>query len=250
MAKHPPPDKLTGSGARGQLIRRIGRFEAAKGTTLFLDEIGDLPLELQPKLLRVLEEGEFERVGGTTTIHTDIRLIAATSRDLLKEVGEGRFRRDLWYRLNIFPIIISPLRERLEDIPLFVAFFVEKSSKWSGKKFDTIPLDTIKTLQDYSWPGNIRELKNVIERAVITSPEGNLQVQIPTFQDQPVEHMKTLKEHEREYIIKVLEKTNWRIKGLGGAAQFLDIHPETLRARIKKLNIKRSRSALSSPSND
>jgi formate hydrogenlyase transcriptional activator len=224
----------------GATTRHIGRFEAAKGTTLFLDEIGDLPLELQPKLLRVLEEGEFERVGGSSTIRTDVRLIAATSSDLEKEIGAGRFRRDLWYRLSIFPIVVPPLRERLDDIPLFVTYFVENSTKWPGKRFNPVPHDIIKALQAYYWPGNIRELKNVIERALIVSPDGNLRIEIPAHQGEPVSQMKTLTENEREHIIKVLEKTNWRIKGPHGAAQYLDIHPETLRTRMRKLGIRRS----------
>jgi formate hydrogenlyase transcriptional activator len=226
----------------GAASRRMGRFEAAQGTTLFLDEIGDLPLELQPKLLRVLEEGEFERVGGSATIHTDVRLIAATSRDLEKEVKAGRFRRDLLYRLNIFPIFVPPLRARLDDVPLFVAYFVDRYGKWAGKKFDTIPLETVRSLQGYSWPGNIRELKNMIERAVIMSPVGNLQIEIPKHgdHDHAPEPMKSLREIEREAIIRVLEQTHWKINGQGGAAQYLDIHPATLRSRMKKLNIKRS----------
>ena len=163
----------------GAVTRRVGRFELANGTTLFLDEIGELPLELQPKLLRVLQDGEFERVGGSQTIKTDARMIAATNRDLEKEVEEGRFRRDLWYRLSVFPISVPPLRERMEDTPLFVSFFVDKYGKWIGKKFKRIPQKTIKALKGYSWPGNIRELENLIERAVITSPEGDLQIEIP-----------------------------------------------------------------------
>ncbi len=230
----------------GATARRLGRFETAKGTTLFLDEIGDLPLELQPKLLRVLEGGEFERMGGDETMHTDVRLIAATSRDLAREVAEGRFRSDLWYRLNIFPIVIPPLRDRLDDIPLFVQHFVWKYSMGLKRKIRSIPTETIKILQSYSWPGNIRELSNVIERAVITNSCGNLRVEIPRHHenDNTGEKIKPLNDYEREYILNVLKKTDWRIKGAGGAAQLLDINPETLRSRMKKLDIKRSTLAI------
>jgi formate hydrogenlyase transcriptional activator len=223
----------------GAAARRIGRFEAAKGTTLFLDEIGELPYELQAKLLRVLEEGEFERVGGNKTIRAEVRLIVATSRNLQKEVEAGKFRRDLWYRLNVFPIIVPPLRDRLEDIPLFVAYYVEKYSKWAGKRFDSIPVQIIKALQAYSWPGNIRELKNLIERTVITSLDRNLRVELPNQPDGTPEKLRTLREIERESILSALNKTHWKINGIDGAAQYLDIHPETLRARMRKLNIKR-----------
>jgi formate hydrogenlyase transcriptional activator len=230
----------------GATTRRAGRFEAARGTTLFLDEIGDLPFELQPKLLRVLEEGEFERVGGNTTIHTDIRLIAATGKDLEKEVKSGRFRHDLWYRLNLFPIIIPPLRERVEDIPLLVAHFIQNSTKWAGKRFDTIPVQVIKALQGYSWPGNIRELKNVIERAVITSPAGTLQIEVPatSTSGECSENGNNLKQVvesvERRMILKALEDTNWIIGGVNGAARRLGLTPSTLRYLLSKLSIKRT----------
>jgi formate hydrogenlyase transcriptional activator len=227
----------------GAVSRRVGRFELANGTTLFLDEIGDLPLELQPKLLRVLQDGEFERVGGSQTIKTDVRVIAATNRDLEKEVEDGRFRRDLWYRLSVFPIFVPPLRERLEDIPLFVSWFVDKYGKWIGKKFKRIPQKTIKALKRYSWPGNIRELENLIERAVITSPEGNLLIEIPAPSDFLDDQMPTLRDLEREHILKALENNNWKIEGRGGAALQLGLHPSTLRFRMKKLDISRPLSA-------
>ncbi len=223
----------------GATTRRFGRFEAARGTTLFLDEIGDFPLELQPKLLRVLEEGEFERVGGNSTIHTDIRLIAATSKDLEKEVQAGRFRSDLWYRLNIFPIFVPPLRERLGDIPLFVEYFIEKYGSGGGKKFQNVPVETIELLKSYSWPGNIRELSNVIERAVIESNRGRLSIELPRNRNPGFKDRMTLRDIERGSIIRVLERTRWKIKGPDGAAQYLDIPPETLRSRMKKLDIKR-----------
>jgi transcriptional regulator with GAF, ATPase, and Fis domain len=223
----------------GAQSRRVGRFEAANGTTLFLDEIGELPLDLQGKLLRVLEEGEFERVGGTSTIKTDVRVIAATNRDLEKEVEAGRFRRDLWYRLTIFPIYVPPLRERLEDIPLFMNFFVDKHGKRIGKKFDMIPQRFIKALEGYSWPGNIRELENMIERAVIKSPEGNLQIETPLQLGVPLDKRKKHEEFEREHILNILKDTNWIIEGRKGAAQRLGLTPSTLRYRMKTLDIKR-----------
>ena len=225
----------------GAQVKRIGRFELANGTTLFLDEIGELPLELQAKLLRVLQDGEVERVGGSTTIKTDVRVVAATNKDLEKEVEAGRFRRDLWYRLNVFPIYAPPLRERFEDIPLFVSFFVDKYSKLMGKTFNTIPQKAIKALQAYYWPGNVRELENTIERAVITSPEGNLRIEIPASrrQEEPGRKGMTIADLEREHIISVLNETLWRINGPRGAAQRLGINPSTLRFRMIKLGIKR-----------
>jgi formate hydrogenlyase transcriptional activator len=227
----------------GALIQRTGRFEAARGTTLFLDEIGELPLEQQPKLLRALEEGEFERVGGSTTFHTDARVIAATSRDLEKEVALGKFRQDLWYRLNIFPIFIPPLRNRLEDIPLFVAYFVDKYSKWAGKKFEKVSLETIQALQNYSWPGNIRELRNTIERAVITSPEGHLQIESPkinhNFQSDPRTVKDAASRAKREQILGALQKCGWVIEGPNGAGKLLGISGSNIRYYVRKYNIKR-----------
>jgi transcriptional regulator with GAF, ATPase, and Fis domain len=223
----------------GATARRVGRFELATGTTLFLDEVGDLPSELQPKLLRVLQDGEFERVGGSSTIKTDVRVIAATNRNLEKEVEEGKFRRDLWYRLNIFPIFVPPLRERLDDIPLFVQWFVRKYAKWSGKEFDMISQKTMRTLQNYPWPGNVRELENLIERAVITSPNGTLRVEMPLAKHAAPDKSKTLADFEREHIIKALEDTEWKIEGPRGAARRLALNPSTLRFRMQKLAIRR-----------
>jgi formate hydrogenlyase transcriptional activator len=223
----------------GAQTKRVGRFEIANGTTLFLDEIGELPLELQPKLLRVLQDGEFERVGGSETIKIDVRVIAATNRDLEKEIEAGRFRRDLWYRLSIFPVAVPPLRERLEDIPLFVRWFVDRYGKWIGKQFDIISHKTIKALQSYSWPGNIRELENIIERAVITSPEGNLHVELPLSVGTAPDKGCTLEEIERGHILKVLQDTDWIIEGPRGAARRLGLNPSTLRFRAKKLDIRR-----------
>ena len=223
----------------GAIGRREGRFEQARGTTLFLDEIGELPLELQPKLLRVLQDGEFERVGGKTTIKTDARIIAATNRDLEKDVENGKFRRDLWYRLNVFPIFVPPLRERLDDIPLFVNWFLEKYSKWSGKKFQMIPKKTIKSLRDYSWPGNIRELENLIERAVITCPERQLHIEIPVKSGMVLNQKMTFQEVERSYLLGLLSRTSWVIEGPNGAASQAGLTPSTLRFRMNKLGIKR-----------
>jgi transcriptional regulator with GAF, ATPase, and Fis domain len=223
----------------GAVTRRVGRFELAHGTTLFLDEIGELPLELQPTLLQVLQDGEFERVGGSRTIKTDVRVIAATNRDLEREVESGKFRRDLWYRLSVFPINVPPLRERLEDIPLFVSFFVDKYGKWIGKKFKRVPQKTIRALKSYHWPGNIRELENLIERAVITSREGHLQIEIPASTGFQVNHQLTLQQVERNHILTVLKDLKWKIEGRNGAAQYLDLKPSTLRFRMKKLKIKR-----------
>jgi formate hydrogenlyase transcriptional activator len=223
----------------GAQLNRAGRFELANGTTLFLDEIGDLPLELQPKLLRVLQEGEFERVGGSTTIKTDVRIVAATNKDLENEVEEGRFRKDLWYRLNVFPIYVPPLRERLQDIPLFVSFFLKKYGKWIGKEFGSVHEKTVKALQAYSWPGNIRELENLIERAVITSSPETLQIDAPKEKVVPKSGKGTMEEMERSYIIEVLNDTYWRVNGPNGAAARLGMNPSTLRFRMKALGISR-----------
>jgi formate hydrogenlyase transcriptional activator len=226
----------------GATVRRIGRFESARGTTIFLDEVGELPLELQAKLLRVLQDGEFERVGGSMTLKTDVRIIAATNRKLEEEVRAGRFRKDLWYRLNVFPISIPSLRQRLEDIPLFVEYFLEKYGKWIGKKFDRVPQQTIHALERYDWPGNIRELENLIERAVITSPDGNIQIEVPSTRIRPGSGLdQTLEAFEREYITSVLIDKGWQVKGLSGAAKHLGLNPSTLRTRMDKLGIRRPR---------
>jgi len=226
----------------GALARQIGRFELANGNTLFLDEVGELPLELQPNLLRVLEDGEFERLGSTRTIKIDVRVIAATNRDLEAEVREGRFREDLFFRLNVFPISVPPLRDRLEDIPLLTQFFVEKASKKLGKSIEKIPQSVIKSLQDYPWPGNVRELQNVLERAVITSSGPKLRLVDdltgPTPKELP-NHLRKLQDIEIDHITRVLEETGWRVEGPKGAALILDINPSTLRTRMRKLGIKK-----------
>jgi transcriptional regulator with GAF, ATPase, and Fis domain len=222
---------------------RVGRFELAHGATLFLDEIGELPLELQPKLLRVLQEGEFERLGGSQTLRADVRIIAATNRNLEKEVEKGRFRSDLWYRLSTFPIVIPPLRERLEDIPLFVNHFVNQYCTKIGKRFNKIPKKTIQKLTRYSWPGNIRELDNIISQSVIISPEGNLQVRVPETSRSNRSKQKTFREMEKTFILQVLEDSGWKIEGQKGAALKLDLKPSTLRNKMRKLNIHRPASS-------
>jgi len=219
--------------------RRVGRFELADGATLFLDEIGELPLELQPKLLRVLQEGEFERLGGSQTLRADVRIIAATNRNLEKEVEKGRFRSDLWYRLNTFPIVIPPLRDRREDIPLFVNHFVNQYCSKIGKRFDKVPKKIIRKLSRYSWPGNIRELDNIIARAVIISREGNLQIQIPDSPHQKDPDQRTFKQIEKTYILQTLEDSGWKIEGPKGAAIKLDLKPSTLRNKMKRLGVSR-----------
>lgn len=226
----------------GAHTRKMGRFELANGTTIFLDEIGELPLELQPKLLRVIQEGEFERLGSSHTMRTDVRIIAATNRKLEEEVKNGRFREDLWYRLNVFPITVPPLRQRQEDIALLVRFFVQKIGKKLGKEIKRIPAGTLRALENYSWPGNVRELENVIERAVINSQSTVLKLaeNLKRSQAQSLakDQRKPLDELERDYIIEILEETKGRIYGLKGAAKILGINPETLRYRIRKLGIK------------
>jgi formate hydrogenlyase transcriptional activator len=222
----------------GALQKQIGRFELADRGTIFLDEIGDLPLELQAKLLRVLQEGEFERLGNPRTIKVDVRVLAATNRKLEEEVRKNRFRQDLYYRLSVYTITIPPLRERKEDIPLLVQSLVQKCNRKIGKDIETIPQKTIDALQNYAWPGNVRELENVIERAVINAHGNTLRVELPKTPTFTVdEENKSLEEIEREYILRMLQKTDWRIAGPGGAAEILGMNPSTLRSRIQKLGI-------------
>ena len=223
----------------GALTRKIGKFELADGGTLFLDEIGEIPLELQSKLLRVLEEGNFERLGSTKTLQVNVRIIAATNRDLGEEVKTGRFRKDLYYRLNVFPIVIPPLRERPEDIPLLVWAFVRMFQERMGKEIETISKKTMEVLQSYSWPGNVRELKNVIEYAMILSKDKNLRVQLPRPGSLEIDATQTLKDTERRHILAVLERTGWRLSGDGGAAEALGLKRTTLHEKMKKLGIKR-----------
>jgi formate hydrogenlyase transcriptional activator len=225
----------------GADARRIGRFEIANGSTLCLDEIGELPLELQAKLLRVIQHGEFERLGSSNTIKVDVRIVATTNRDLEEEIRKGRFRQDLYYRLNVFPITVPPLRQRKEDIPMMVQAFVERYSKKLGKSITTISKETMKILQDYPWPGNVRELESIIERAAILCPGPILQLADKLEITAPAvsSALRTLEETERNQVIKILSETKWRIEGKDGAAAILSIHPSTLRARMHKLGIVR-----------
>ena len=225
----------------GSHNRRLGRFEVANSATIFLDEIGELPLELQSKLLRVIQDGEFERLGSSRTIKIDARIIAATNRNLEEEVRRNRFREDLWYRLNIFPITMPPLRDRTEDIPLLVEFYVKKISKRLGKTIKIIPAIVMNALMDYQWPGNVRELENVLERAVINSsgPKLRLVDELKKPRKDLMMNSKTLEAVERDYIISVLEQTNWKVSGKNSAAEILGLERSTLRARMRKLNIKK-----------
>ncbi len=224
----------------GAHTTQFGRFEIGHGGTIFLDEIGEMPIELQVKLLRVLEKGEFERLGSSRTTKVDVRVIAATNRDLREEVQKGRFREDLFYRLNVFPVSIPPLRMRTADIPDLVSHFVDKYAQKFGKTYESIPKSAMKALQQYSWPGNVRELEHVVERAVITSPGPVLQLidglerEAAEPREAPLKRLETV---ERDHILKVLEKTRWKIEGQGGAASILALHPSTLRSRMKKLGI-------------
>src|SRR5512139_1797228 len=223
----------------GALAKMIGRFEVADGSTLFLDEIGELPVDAQSKLLRVLEEGSFERLGSTKTLHVYVRIIAATNRNLGEDVKAGRFRKDLYYRLNVFPIAIPPLRERPEDIPLIVAAFVTTLQKRMGKEIQTISKKTIEALKSYSWPGNVRELKNVIEHAMILSKGNTLVVRLPKLGVPEMDVTQNLHDMERIHVLSILEKTGWRVSGKGGAAEALGLKRTTLEAKMKKLGIKR-----------
>ena len=224
----------------GAIAQRIGRFEISDGATIVLDEIGELLLELQAKLLRVIQNGEFERLGSSKTIKVDVRVIAVTNRDLEDEIKNGRFRQDLYYRLNIFPITVLPLRERKGDIPPLVNHFVEKYCRKLGKEIHEISRKAMESLQNYFWPGNIRELENIIERAVITSRGTELKVELPLLSAGVLEKNKTLEEIERDYILSILEGTRWKIAGAGGAAEILGMHSNTLRSRMEKLGISKS----------
>ena len=223
----------------GALTRQAGRFEVADGSTLFLDEVAELPLELQAKLLRVLEDGEFERLGSTRPIRVDVRVIAATNRDLAKAVEQGTFREDLYYRVNVFPITVPPLRERAEDIPHLVWAFVQELGESMGKPIDTVPRATMDALRRYPWPGNVRELRNVIERAMIMSRSSTLEVELPRADGSRALEATRLEEVERRHILAILERTGWRVRGQGGAAILLGLKPTTLEARMQKLGIKR-----------
>jgi transcriptional regulator with GAF, ATPase, and Fis domain len=224
----------------GALTRMIGRFELADGSTIFLDEIGELPFDLQTKLLRVLEDGTFERLGSTKPLHVNVRIIAATNRDIVQEVKDGRFRQDLFYRLNVFPLVLPPLRERPEDIPLLVRAVVKEFQKRMGKEIESIPKRTMQALQSYSWPGNVRELRNVIEHAMILTKGKTLDIHVPKRVSSEIDAPGSLEELERGHIVAVLEKSGWRVAGQGGAAEVLGLERTTLQSKMKKLGIKRS----------
>jgi transcriptional regulator with GAF, ATPase, and Fis domain len=251
----------------GAIVRRLGRFELADSGTLFLDEVGELPPEAQVKLLRALQEREFDRIGGSAPVQVDVRVIAATNRDLLREVQEKRFREDLYYRLNVFPVRLPPLRERGDDIPLLVHFLLNKFAPRVGKRLDGVSRGTMQRLQEYPWPGNIRELENVLERAVILATGSTLEVApdllpapaktgpteerlqpetpselpvAPTAQRATGQPLLPLEAVERDYIVTVLRHTNWVITGPRGAATVLGLNASTLRSRIKKLGISRT----------
>jgi len=227
----------------GAHASQAGRFELANRGTLFLDEVGELPLELQPKLLRVLQNGQIERLGSPRTIDVDVRLIAATNKDLTEEVRQGRFRRDLFYRLNVFPITVPSLRDRRDDIPILVQHLVERHARALRKRIEVIPPSVIQALEAYDWPGNIRELENVIQRSIIQSAGTTLELRdawMPCVESASGGGM-TLVEVERRHILYTLESCRWRIEGQGGAAQLLALKSSTLRSRMLKLGIARPR---------
>ena len=237
----------------GAIRDRAGRFELANGGTLLLDEVGEIPLELQSKLLRVLQEGTYERIGEEKTREVDVRLITATNRDLKAEVEAGRFRQDLFYRLNVFPIEVPPLRKRKEDIPLLAELFLQQASRRFNRPNKGLSQANIMALHDYDWPGNVRELLNVLERAVITSRTGTMRFDLPRPSSGPDHKINAtpttssatvvsdaeMKQRDRENILAALDHTNWRVHGPGGAAELLSIRPTTLASRIKRMGLER-----------
>ena len=227
----------------GAVARQTGRFESADQSSIFLDEIGDLPLDVQVKLLRVLEERRIERLGSSAAIRVNVRIIAATHRDLDKRTADGRFREDLFYRLNVFPIHIPPLRERAEDIPFLARRFVDDCSRRFGKPIETIAAGDLRALQDYSWPGNIRELRNVVERAMIVATDSHLRLAVPSTSLCGPSASVKLADVEKEHIRHILEKARWRIRGLGGAADVLGLRPTTLETRMAKLGLRRPKAS-------
>jgi formate hydrogenlyase transcriptional activator len=236
----------------GAIAQKIGRLELAHQGSLFLDEIGDIPLELQPKLLRALQEREFERLGSTRTQKVDVRIVAATHRDLEGMILDKQFRSDLYYRLNVFPIQVPPLWERREDIPLLVHHFVRRAARRMRRVIDTIPSETMEALIHYRWPGNIRELENIIERAVILSPGPVLQLSLRDLKSrlapgQNTDRHQTLEEVERNHILKTLKDTSWVLAGAAGAAARLGLNRSTLYFRMKRLGIVRSVEPCSDP---
>jgi formate hydrogenlyase transcriptional activator len=230
----------------GAIAQRVGRFELADQGTLFLDEVGDIPPALQPKLLRVLQEQEFERLGSTRTRQVNVRLVAATNRDLTEMMKQGDFRSDLYYRLNVFPVRVPPLRERREDIPLLVHYFMEKYARRMGKRIETVPTATMQKLVDWPWPGNVRELQNMIERGVILSRGFVLEIPLAELAQSAIplgdsNGASTLEAFEREHILDALRDTGWVIGGPAGAAARLGLNRSTLNARMRKLEISRPR---------
>jgi transcriptional regulator with GAF, ATPase, and Fis domain len=234
----------------GAIRDRVGRFQLADGGTLFLDEVGEIPIELQSKLLRVLQEGEFERVGDEATRRVNVRVIAATNRDLRREVAEGRFRLDLYYRLGVFPIEVPPLRDRLEDVPELAAHFVRHACMRFHVAEPKLPQRELERARQYSWPGNVRELQNVIERAVILANGGAITLELPQLASRPVPQPRQSldiipetewRQREKQNILAAVEKANYKISGKEGAAELLGINPATLTSRLKVLGIGRSR---------
>jgi len=223
----------------GALARQVGRFELADKATIFLDEIGDLPLDVQVKLLRVLEEGQIERLGSPKSIKVDTRIIAATHQDLQQRISDGAFREDLFYRLNVFPIRVPPLRERVEYIPNLVWQFVGEFSKAFGKRIESISNESIKALQQYPWPGNIRELRNIVERATIVCTGPRLTIAVPPSSNTAARRSLKLVDVERQHLRAVLESTHWRVRGEGGAAARLGLKPTTLETRMARLGLRR-----------
>ena len=227
----------------GALSRQVGRFELADRSSIFLDEIGDLPLEVQVKLLRVLEERQVERLGSPKPIQVNTRIIAATHRDLEQRIADGTFREDLFYRMNVFPIKVPPLRDRIEDIPLLVWRFVGEFSRAFGKRIDVIPRENMAVLQRYPWPGNIRELRNIVERAMIAATGPRLTITPPMASVAAGKRSTKLIDVETDHIRSVLESTGWRIRGVGGAADRLGLRPTTLETRMAKLGLRRPKPA-------
>ena len=237
----------------GALRDRVGRFELAHAGTLFLDEVSEIPVELQSKLLRAVQEGEYERVGSDRTLRTDVRLVAATNRNLSDEVRKGKFREDLYYRLNVFPIAVAPLRDRKSDIPLLAAHFLERACKEFNKPLALMSGEALAALKAYDWPGNVRELQNVVERAVITARENVVSFELPSSRDAvqgaerraesavaPIRTDEELRDAERANLLVALNKTRWKVYGRGGAAELLGVKPGTLAARMKKLGLRRT----------
>ncbi len=225
----------------GAIARKVGRFELADHGTLFLDEVGDIPPELQPELLRVLQEQEFERLGGIQTIRTNVRLVAATNRDLTEMVSSGAFRQDLYYRLNVFPVRVPPLRERPEDIPPLLWHFTRRIARRMHRTIDTIPTDTMDRLVHYQWPGNIRELENLVERSVILSQGSRLQLPIGELETNLDVTGTSMESVERNHIVRVLDESNWVVGGPNGAATRLGMKRTTLQSRMEKLGISKRR---------